>query len=393
MRVAMMVQLIDEEEWLRGFIVTWVRRLAARVDHVDVITLEDRGADLPGNVTVYSMGKEHGHGRLRELLAFFRILREVTPNVDVLFSHMTPRYTWLAAPFAAWFRRPQVMWFVHRQVSTELRLAYWASDGVVTASDESFSLLDSAGKLRVLGHGIDTTVFSPREGTSPSDRVILYVGRLAPIKNQSVLIEAFGRLSKRPGFDDVRLVLAGAETSEQTGYADTLRTLASSLGIADRVDFLGGIPPADIPDLYRASALTVNLAPTGGMDKAVLESWACAVPAVFHNRTFLPLLNGLTASNSITSDPHSRDSESALLSRGGRLSVEDTQAGGAGDVAASDLLCVPDLTPNTIADHLAALLTTDTAALGSNLREVVRRGYDLETLMDRLVSVFQEIAR
>ncbi len=211
MRVAMMVQLIDEEDWLRGFIVTWVRRLAARVDHLDVITLEDRGADLPDNVTVHSMGKEHGHGRLRELLAFLRILRQVAPTVDVLFSHMTPRYTWLAAPFAAWLKRPQVMWFVHRQVSAELRLAYWTTDRIVTASGESFSLPDTAGKVRVLGHGIDTTVFAPRAGEAPAGRVILYVGRLAPIKNQDVVIEAFARLVKRPGFDDVRLALAGAD--------------------------------------------------------------------------------------------------------------------------------------------------------------------------------------
>jgi hypothetical protein len=57
MRPLMIVQLIDEYDWLRGFIVPWVRALAERVEHLHVLTLEQREARLPDNVTVYSMGK------------------------------------------------------------------------------------------------------------------------------------------------------------------------------------------------------------------------------------------------------------------------------------------------------------------------------------------------
>ena len=63
MRVLMLVQQIDERDWLRAFIVEWVRALASHVERVDVITLEQGEAALPDNVFVQSMGKERGKNR------------------------------------------------------------------------------------------------------------------------------------------------------------------------------------------------------------------------------------------------------------------------------------------------------------------------------------------
>src|SRR5687767_9404656 len=119
MRVLMMVQQIDEQNWLRGFTVGWIRAMARQVDEVQVIALENNGADFPANVHVQSMGKEKGYSRLRELSEFYRALGRVIGKVDVLFSHMTPLYSCLAAPLAATYRKPQMVWFTHRHVSPE----------------------------------------------------------------------------------------------------------------------------------------------------------------------------------------------------------------------------------------------------------------------------------
>ena len=109
MRVLMMVQRVDEDDALLGFTVMWIRALAARVERLYVLALETGEADLPDNVIVYSMGKERGNGNLRELLEFYRGLGKTIRDVDVVFSHMIPRYTWLAAPYAALFRKPQIV--------------------------------------------------------------------------------------------------------------------------------------------------------------------------------------------------------------------------------------------------------------------------------------------
>jgi glycosyltransferase involved in cell wall biosynthesis len=121
------------------------------------------------------------------------------------------------------------------------------------------------------------------------------------------------------------------------------------------VDFLGPVAPDRIPVLYRASMITANLCPTGGLDKVVLESLASGVPAVVHNATFRPLL---------------ADDES--------------------------LLWAETLDPKVVADRLAAVLSLDEAArvgLGRRLADRVRAEYALEGLIARLVDVFREVLR
>ncbi len=42
--------------------------------------------------------------------------------------------------------------------------------------------------------------------------------------------------------------------------------------VGDRIHFVGNVPNKDIPPLDRQSDLSINLCPTGGLDKVVLES-------------------------------------------------------------------------------------------------------------------------
>lgn len=350
MRILMIVQLVDEGDWLRGFIVPWIRALAARVEHLDVLALEQREADLPQNVAVYSMGKEHRHSRLQELFAFHRTLSQLAPKVDVIFSHMTPRYTWLAAPYARLYGKPQVLWFVHRQVTWELRLAHWAATRITTASPESFSI--PSPKVHVLGHGIDLTHFNPADNPA-QDNLILSVGRLSPIKNHDVLIRAAAHL--RDQGCDFQMVIAGGATEENPEYPLYLTSLIKELDLDSQVRLLGAVPYREVASLYHQAALTVNLCPTGGMDKAVLESMASGIPTLVHNRTFLPLLE------------------------------DDTAA-----------LWCESLNPESVAAQLVHLLSQppgSRAALGKRLSERVRAEYSLGSLADRLVSVFEEVVR
>ncbi len=356
MRVLMLTMKVDQHDWLLGFIHGWVEQLARhpRIDRLDVICLERGAYDLPDNVRLMSMGKEHGHNRLRELLAFGRGLSSSMGKADVLFGHMIPRYTLIAAPWALAFGVPMVQWYTHRQVHLELRLAHALVDRVVTASPESFTL--PSRKVRVIGHGIDMARFRPAPlRVSPFDegRLIVAVGRLSPIKNYPTLIQAAAHLMSRPGFEDVRVIIAGGATAEDPQYGSELQRLVDDLGIEKRVEFLGAVPHEQIPMLYRRAAVTVNLCPTGGVDKAVIESMASGVPVVVWNRTFLSLL---------------------------------------GDEA--DRLWCPELDPDLVADRLAVVLSMPAEqrrALGDRLRERVQAAYDLEGLIDRLVGVFEEV--
>jgi glycosyltransferase involved in cell wall biosynthesis len=354
MRVLMLTRRVDKDDWLAGFTHTWIERLAAHpaVEAVDVICLTLGAHDLPENVRLWSMGKERGKNRLRELWNFLRGLARFVPTADVIFAHMIPRYLLIAAPWAGVYRKPMVIWYAHRSVTLQLRLAHALAARVVTASPESYNL--PGDKVQVIGHGIDMSAFYPADAP-PAARTILGVGRLSPIKNYDALLRGLAALRARGGYDDVRVALAGGTTAEYAHHEQTLRDLAQELGLAANVDFLGPVAPDRIPALYRAATLTANLCPTGGLDKVVVESLASGVPAVVHNATYRPLL---------------ADDES--------------------------LLWAETLDPQLIADRLAAVLALDEstrAGLGRRLADRVRAEYALESLIARLVDVFREVLR
>ena len=84
--------------------------------------------------------------------------------------------------------------------------------------------------------GIDARVTTPE--VRPAVRVIGMLGRLQRWKGQHVVLRAFAR-----GFggSGVRLHIAGAPMFGESGYADELRGLAATLGIAEQVSFLGHV--------------------------------------------------------------------------------------------------------------------------------------------------------
>src|SRR5690606_12909793 len=100
-RVLMLTRRIDRDDPRAGFAHRWVEALARypRVEGVDVICLEMGEHALPPNVTVASMGKERGYGRLREMVEFARAINRVIRRTDVIFGHMIPRYVVVAAPW------------------------------------------------------------------------------------------------------------------------------------------------------------------------------------------------------------------------------------------------------------------------------------------------------
>lgn len=347
MRVLMLVQQIDERDWLRAFIVTWVRALAAHVERLDVVTLERGEAWLPDNVYVRSLGKEHGKNRLRELRNFHRAMRDLAPHADVIFSHMTPRYTLLAAPYATLYRKRQVLWYTHRNPSRQVRLAARVAWRIATAAPDSFPV--ASHKVRTLGHGIDADFYAPDDTPKDAPPSIVHVARLMPIKHQATLIRALAQVP------DAQAVFVGdVPTGHENyaAYADGLKALAHELGVAERVTFTGGLLALEVRDAYRRATVAVNLSPPGLFDKAALESMATAIPTIVSATAFDALLGADPARFRIDGP----DDANGLAAR------------------LNDLL---------------ALTAAEREALGTAQRERVVAAHSLSQLMPRLVRLFE----
>ena len=347
----MFVQKVDENDWLLRFSVDWLRALAARVETLDVVTLENRATagSLPANVHVHSLGKERRVGRLAELIAFQRIVARVGRHADVYFGHLTPRYTWLAAPWATLYHVPQCLWYTHQQINRELKVALRCVRWVVTAAPNSFPL--PGPKVHVMGHGIDSSFYSPANAVIPDDPpLILAVGRLAMIKRHHILLETAALLRDR-GILAQFAVAGAAATVEGLNYQATLETRIAELGIGDRFKLLGALDRETLLMNYRRATIVTNLSPPGLFDKAALEALCTARPVLVTNPAFDDVLGDYLP----------------------LLRLDDPPG------------------PKAVADKLAALLAqtpADRLAMGAALRERTAQTHGLDRLMDRLVALW-----
>ncbi len=145
-------------------------------------------------------------------------------------------------------------------------------------------------KLDVLKNGIDLSRFSDPAnqhaanylrqtyGILPSEKVILFTGRLSPEKGIKELLLAFHRLH----FPNVKLVVAGGYFygSHMSGrYERTLKEIAESM--KERIIFTGFIPYRQMPAVYAMADFAVI--PSLWDDPApltVIESMASGLPLI-----------------------------------------------------------------------------------------------------------------
>lgn len=144
-------------------------------------------------------------------------------------------------------------------------------------------------KLHILGHGVDIESFRCEDVQNCSDSTvinILHVGRITHIKNIDILIEA-ARILKEKWEHTFHIALIGGHiTASDLGYKKEIEDLIEKYGLQDTVTFKGNIPNMGMKSQYCMSDASVNLAPTGGVDKAVLESMAAGRPVFASNEAF-----------------------------------------------------------------------------------------------------------
>jgi glycosyltransferase involved in cell wall biosynthesis len=106
-------------------------------------------------------------------------------------------------------------------------------------------------------------------------KVILYCAKLQPWKRPMDLLRAFAEAR----LDDAFLVFAGAGTQRRE-----LERTAATLGIADRVVFLGFVNQSELPAVYTSSDLMVLPSDYEPFAVVVNEAYCCGCPAVVSDR-------------------------------------------------------------------------------------------------------------
>jgi D-inositol-3-phosphate glycosyltransferase len=158
-------------------------------------------------------------------------------------------------------------------------------------AEELITLYNAPAELvRVVNPGVNLSVFQPaspgaarhRLGLPQDAVVLLFVGRIQPLKAPDVLLKAAARmLVEDPGLRR-RLVVACVGGPSGTGLArpSLLTELAAELGISDVVRLAPPAPQHELADWYRAADLTVVPSHNESFGLVALESQACGTPVV-----------------------------------------------------------------------------------------------------------------
>jgi glycosyltransferase involved in cell wall biosynthesis len=139
--------------------------------------------------------------------------------------------------------------------------------------------------MHLVFNGTDLRRFSPAPAGAADPRfgpnMIFACRQLFPRKGIRFLVEAAAKL--KPRFPDLKVVVAG------DGFErPDLIALAERLGIARDVTFLGWVPNSELPQYYRAAALSVIPSLEEGFGIPAAEAMGCETAVVASDAGGLP---------------------------------------------------------------------------------------------------------
>jgi len=145
-------------------------------------------------------------------------------------------------------------------------------------------------RVHTIAPGVDLDRFRPgdraeaRAATGLRDDavVLLFVGRIQPLKAPHVLIRAAAELCAGNAELAARLqvVVVGAPSGTGLDEPDALQRLAAQLGLGERVRFVAPVGPGRLADYYRAADVTVVPSYNESFGLVALEAQACGTPVV-----------------------------------------------------------------------------------------------------------------
>ncbi len=280
-------QSVDQNDPVAGFFAAWVQEFSKHCEKVTAIALDGTGAEnFTENVNVISLEKEKSATKLRQLYLFYRAIIKHRNDYDTVFVHnVGPKIVILGAPFWIIFHKRIFLWYVHRQVTLSLKIAVRIVKRIFTSAPESLQV--NTDKVMYVGHGIPLDKFdSINPITSHSPMKVVHLGRIAPIKGLDVLVEA-SYLLKKEFSTEYEFHLYGTSVNEsEQSFQNLLKEKIEQYNLTNQFYFHGTVPPYEVPDIFKNATVSVNLTPTGGMDKSVIESLAAGVPALTSNDAY-----------------------------------------------------------------------------------------------------------
>jgi D-inositol-3-phosphate glycosyltransferase len=223
-----------------------------------------------------------------------------------------------------------------------------------------------SGNTTVIPPGVDTRMFYPRSaaeakariGVNPDQKLLLFVGRIEPLKGVETLLRALALLLERGVCECETLCLSiiGGDSEEsraaQNAEMERLKALREELGLAKLVTFLGKQDQDALPDYYAAAEAVIMPSHYESFGMVALEAMACGTPVIASE------VGGL-----------------AFLVRDGETGFH-----------------VPDRDPAALSDRICQIITDPLlrAELGENAAAYAK-GYAWPLIAEKIIGVYESV--
>jgi D-inositol-3-phosphate glycosyltransferase len=176
------------------------------------------------------------------------------------------------------------------------------ADAIVAATpadrDDMVKYYDAdARKIHIVPPGVDLSLFHPIPlevaqdfiGQAPDHRMILFVGRMDPVKGLDTLMRAMAIVVERdPQWqENACLCVVGGDAADDPALMDAemarIDRLRHELGLTGTVTFLGPRSQQELPYYYGAAQVVVVPSRYESFGLVALEAMACGTPVIASN--------------------------------------------------------------------------------------------------------------
>ena len=187
--------------------------------------------------------------------------------------------------FKAYKKRPYLK-FIRRKILNQASTLF----ALTITEKEHIQNLGISSPISVIPNGIFPEIFNTpnfqagvlKQLSQVKDKyIILYLGRIHPLKGIDLLVEAFGDIAKIR--EDVCLVIAG---DDEVGYRSQLELQLSNLGILDKTIFTGLLNETDKVAMLGIADIFVLPSYSEGFSMSILEAMASGLPVVITDKCY-----------------------------------------------------------------------------------------------------------
>lgn len=185
------------------------------------------------------------------------------------------------------------------RLEMEEKILHWADYLVAATPAEESQLIwllhADPQKIRVIPPGVDTATFRPIPAAEacaalnldPSKKMLLFVGRIEPLKGADTLLHALQLLRQHDPTLQLCLSLIGGDPQlsegERGAEMNRLLTLRDQLGLQSVVTFLGKQAQESLPWYYNAAYVVIMPSHYESFGMVALEAMACGTPVIASN--------------------------------------------------------------------------------------------------------------